>query len=132
MTSRGLRHVANCRALSVVWLDKTRITDDAINGSGLCVRDLEIAVDGKVTDAQPWVANGFVFVDNRIRQRYIVQLIQSGDENRVVQVELDQNNSGQITVERPEDFDRTVLAVQSLAPRTRQPAGARAEHRVRV
>jgi hypothetical protein len=98
------------------------ITDDAINGSGLCVRDLEIAVDGKVTDAQPWVANGFVFVDNRIRQRYIVQLIQSGDENRVVQVELDQNNSGQITVERPEDFDRTVLAVQSLAPRTRQPA----------
>ena len=98
------------------------ITDDAINGPGLCVRDLELEAGGEVTDAQDWVANGFIFVDNRVRQDYIVQLIKSGDENIVEQVELDENNSGQITVERPQDFDRIVLAVQSLAPRTRQPA----------
>jgi hypothetical protein len=105
-----------------VWLRFQYITDDAINGPGLCVRDLEIEADGRVTGTQDWVANGFIFVNNRVRQDYIVQLIQAGDENIVEQVELDENNSGQITVERPQDFDRTFLAVQSLAPRTRQPA----------
>ncbi len=105
-----------------VWVRFQYITDDAINGPGLCVREPEIEADGKITNAQDWVANGFIFVDNRVRQRYIVQLIQSGGENLVMQVELDENNFGQITVERPQDFERTILAVQSLAPSTRQPA----------
>ena len=107
---------------SEVWLRFQYITDDAINGPGLCLRNLSVDVDGAALENQDWTANGFIFVDNRVPQDYIVQLIQSGDANLVLQLELDSSNIGQMTIERPQDFDRVVLAVQSLAPRTREPA----------
>ncbi len=105
-----------------VWLRFQYITDDAVNGPGLCVRDLRLDVEGAPADAHEWASSGFIYIDNRVPQDYIVQLIQSGDRNAVLQVELDSRNSGQITIERPQEFDRVILAVQPLAPRTREPA----------
>ena len=102
-----------------IWLRFQYITDDAINGPGLCIRDLAVVGEG-TSMAQDWIADGFVFTHNRVRQDYIVQLIQAGDENLVVKMKLDENNTGNLTVEEPQDFDRSILVVQSLAPNTRE------------
>ena len=60
------------------------ITDDAVNGSGLCVRRFSW-VPNLPTDASPqeipndsWEPQGFVFTDNRIRQDYVVQVVREG------------------------------------------------------
>jgi immune inhibitor A len=98
------------------------VTDDAVNASGGCVRDLSISVDGVDQVDSEWVANGFVFTKNLVRQDFQVQLITKGDDPRVRQVNLDADNFGQITVQPPGEREQLILAVGSLADKTRQPA----------
>ena len=98
------------------------VTDDAVNSHGICLRSLQVRGAETARGAQDWVPNGFVFVDNRVRQDYAVQLVLEADETQVLDMELDGTNSGQLTVERPEENQRIVAIVQAIAPRTRQPA----------
>ena len=98
------------------------ITDDAVNSHGICLRSLQVRGAETAGGAQDWVPNGFVFVDNRVRQDYAVQLVLQADETLALDMELDGTNSGQLTVERPRENQRIVAIVQSMAPRTRQPA----------
>ena len=98
------------------------VTDDAVNSHGICLRGLQVRGAETARGAQDWVPNGFVFVDNRVRQDYAVQLVLEADETQVLDMELDGTNSGQLTVERPEENQRIVAIVQAIAPRTRQPA----------
>ena len=96
------------------------ITDDAINGSGLCITDF--AGDGAENWQEGWQAEGFVLVDNLTPQQFSVQVIQVGPESRVTAMELDSRNSGALTVDRPEQSDMLVVAVGALAAKTRQQA----------
>ena len=96
------------------------ITDDAINGSGLCIKDF--AGDGAENWQEGWQAEGFVLVDNLTPQQFSVQVIQVGPESRVTAMELDSRNSGALTVDRPEQSDWLVVAVGALAAKTRQQA----------
>ena len=96
------------------------ITDDAINGSGLCIKDF--AGDGAENWQEGWQAEGFVLVDNLTPQQFSVQVIQVGPESRVTAMELDSRNSSALTVDRPEESDRLVVAVGALAAKTRQQA----------
>ena len=96
------------------------ITDDAINGSGLCITDF--AGDGAENWQEGWQAEGFVLVDNLTPQHFSVQVIQVGPESRVTAMELDSRNSSALTVDRPEESDRLVVAVGALAAKTRQQA----------
>jgi hypothetical protein len=95
------------------------ITDDAINGAGLCLRRIEIP-GSSLTDG--WEANGFILIDNRVEQDYIVQVVEMARANRVRVMPLDTANSGEIVVDAPQDLDRLVVAVAALAPKTLQPA----------
>ncbi len=108
-----------------LWVRFQYVTDDAINASGACFRDLSIGFAGtapEITADDPgWKAQGFVFTDNVVRQEFQVQLITTGDEPQVRQVPLDANNAGEITVQPPGDGQRLIVAVGSLAEKTRQP-----------
>ena len=60
--------------------------------------------------------------DNRVRQDFIVQVIEDAPEPRVRQMALDEANSGEMYIPAAEDRDRLVVVVAALAPKTRQPA----------
>jgi len=55
------------------------VTDEAVNGPGLCIDDISIPELGYWHDVESgdngWVAQGFVRCDNIVPQRYIVQLV---------------------------------------------------------
>ena len=110
-----------------LWVRFQYVTDDAVNASGACFRDLSIQTAGETpaitADDAGWEARGFVFTDNIVRQDFQVQLLTTGDEPKVRQIELDANNAGELTVMPPKDGQRLIVAVGSMAEKTRQPAG---------
>ena len=110
-----------------LWVRFQYVTDDAVNASGACFRDLSIQTAGETpaitADDAGWEARGFVFTDNIVRQDFQVQLLTTGDEPKVRQIGLDANNAGELTVMPPKDGQRLIVAVGSMAEKTRQPAG---------
>ncbi len=96
------------------------VTDDAVNGAGLCVRGVSVPEAGLVEITNGWRAEGFVLTSNRVKQDYIVQVIQMAGENQVTVVPLDGANSGEIVIPAPQDLDRLVVVVAALAPGTQQ------------
>ena len=95
------------------------VTDDAISGGGICFREISISEEDLDTASDAWEAEGFILTDNRVRQDYIVQVIQVGEENQVTGLVLDENNTGQMAIAAPQDWERLVVAVAALAPKTR-------------
>ena len=102
------------------------ITDAAIHDHGLCLRDIRVSEpDGGPELAVEWTPSGFVWTNNLVRQRFIVQVVYEGREgfpNRVLQMELDDTNQGTMTLEPDANARRVVAVVQSMAPSTRMPA----------
>ena len=105
-----------------LWVRLQYITDDAINGSGACFRDLSVEAAGITAEDAGWEARGFVFTDNVVRQDFQVQLITLGDEPLVRRTPLDAQNYGELTLLPPREGERLIVAVGSLAEKTRQPA----------
>ena len=103
------------------------ITDDAVNGSGICLRGISIPEIGFVDSLESvegWQADGFLPISNRVKQDYIVQVIRSqelgsDEENSVTQMNLDKANVGEVLVVAPRTGERLVVAVAALAPKTR-------------
>ena len=102
------------------------VTDDALNDIGMCLRDLAIVEAGVVPMDGGWDAEGFVLVNNLVDQNFMVQVIQKGHTNRVLQVPLERSASGdwrgEITVEPYPGMERTMLAITPVAPATREKA----------
>ena len=95
------------------------ITDDAVNGSGICLREISIPEIGFFDSAEGWQANGFMLISNKVKQDFIVQVIESGKENLVTRMMLDKNNTGELVLAAPRAAERLVVAVAALAPKTR-------------
>ena len=110
---------------SEVLLRFQYVTDDAIDGMGLCVRYISIPEAKLEVDDATWQPAGFVRINNRVRQDFAVQVImvgkRNGEENRVLQMPLDQANNGELILQAPQDYLRIVVAVLALAPATVQP-----------
>ena len=98
------------------------LTDDALNGSGICIRGVSIPELGLSIERDGWTAEGFVLTNNRVAQDFIVQVIQEGQLTRVTRLPLDEHNSGSVVIAAPEEADRLVVAVAALASKTRQEA----------
>ena len=101
------------------------VTDDAINGAGLCFDDIsvpEIGFSDDVSDGG-WRSDGFFRTDNLVPQDYIVQVIAVGDGARVRQMVLDDEHlRGEIVIRDLENLEDVVLVVAALAPKTLQEA----------
>ena len=66
-----------------------------------------------------WRANGFLLISNKVKQDYVVQIIESGEENLVTRLKLDETNTGELIIPAPRIAERLVVAVAALAPKTR-------------
>ena len=102
------------------------VTDGAINGIGLCLDDISVPEIG-FTDSgkgrDGWRADGFLRTDNLVPQDFVVQLIEVADRTRVREMELDENNLGELVIRQIEGLDEAVVVVSALAPKTIQEAG---------
>ena len=97
------------------------ITDAAIHDHGLCLRNLDLSVDGS-TKITEWTSAGFAWTNNLVRQSYILQLVYEGDgesRNRVVQLALDSANQGQFRIDPDPEAHRVIAVIQPTAPVTR-------------
>ena len=104
-----------------IWLRFQYVTDDAIHGTGICLRELRITAGGQLVPGT-WQPDGFVFTTNRIPQQFIVQVIQQTDAAQVDRMVLDSANTGEFIVPNPQALDRLVVVVAPLGFPTRQPA----------
>jgi len=109
------------------------VTDDAVNYPGWFVDDIAIPELGYFYDAEAgeggWVAEGWVLTDNRLPQRWLVQLIeQSLLSASVRRMSIDDQGCGRLLVE---DLGRmgkkAILVVSALAPVTTEEASYRFE-----
>ncbi|MDE2937762.1 MAG: immune inhibitor A [Chloroflexota bacterium] len=102
------------------------VTDDALNDTGMCLNDLSVTGNGVQLPEAGWDGEGFVLIDNLVRQEFIVQLIQKGETNRVVPMTLELNSAdvwvGELALETYDGLDRTMVAITPTAPATRQKA----------
>ena len=102
------------------------LTDDATHGIGLCLQQIEIPGAGILADDMGWQPTGFILTDNRVRQRYIVRIIQKGEANRVTAITLTPDGSGaqvgEVVVDQYPGLKRLVVAVAGMAPGTMQKA----------
>ena len=100
------------------------VTDDALNDIGMCLKNLSLTGNGVQLPEAGWDAEGFVLIDNLVRQEFIVQLIQKGETNRVVPITLELNSAdiwvGEFALEPYDGLERTMVAITPTAPATRQ------------
>ena len=102
------------------------VTDAAISGMGLCFDDISVPEIGFLDSGlgnDAWNAEGFLRINNRVPQDYIVQVIEVGDETSVREVALDENNRGEMAISGLEYLDDVVVVVAALAPKTIHEAG---------
>ena len=109
------------------------VTDDAIHGIGACVRDMETSWESVEAEGDDWLADGFVLVNNRVRQDWIVWVIEDSAEPSATRMELgwdadSQQYAGSVVHSPVADGGRLVVAVAPVAPATME----RARYRVWV
>ena len=102
------------------------ITDDAVNHPGLCVDDIAIPELEYRDDAEQdsgWEAVGFVRTDNRLDQRFVVQVIELADTPRVRRIPLEEGRKGETLIKGlGQNIEKAVLVVSGLTPVTMQTA----------
>ena len=101
------------------------VTDQATSYSGWVLDDLSIPEIGFFDDLESdnagvWTAEGWVRINNRVRQDYLVQWAEIGGETTVTRL-LEDDSSGMWSLDLAAG-QRGVLAISGLAPITRQPA----------
>ena len=108
------------------------VTDDAINGPGMCVREMRISGEPHADGWENWAADGFVLVNNRVRQDWIVWVIVDGPEPSVTRASLtrDAENDRRVAAVpvNVSPDQRLLVAVAPIAPATM----AEAKYRIRV
>jgi hypothetical protein len=102
------------------------VTDDAYNGGGFCVDDIaipELGWNGAASE-RDWTAEGFIWVDSRVRQRMTIRAIaRTGAAVRVLEMSGQDDEPAELRL--PEWFvgaDRIAVAVVAHTPITIAPA----------
>jgi len=104
------------------------VTDDAVNGPGLMLDDISIPEIGYTDDAEKgkagWEAAGWVLTDNRLNQRWLLQLLEVGNDGAITlqRVPVNAEGRGQVAVSKLDALKDAVLIVSALAPVTTEKA----------
>ncbi len=104
------------------------VTDDAVHLDGLVLDDIALPEIGFFDDAEEaldWDARGFERIDGVTRQRFAVQLIESraDGEVRVVPMELDEQNGGELLVRGVgSEVVEAIVVVSPMTRHTHHPA----------
>jgi hypothetical protein len=89
------------------------VTDDATNEPGMLIDDISIPEINYSTDLEKddggWSADGWVRIDNALPQRYLVQMVQMGENDQVTRLlGPDAGNSGKWTIKADKDVVITI------------------------
>jgi hypothetical protein len=103
------------------------VTDDAFNAPGLLLDDIAIPELSYRDDGESgvggWDAAGWVLTDNRLAQRWLVQLVQIGSNKITVErMNVGPDGRGQLNVDDLSKLDEAVLIISGLAPVTTETA----------
>lgn len=111
-----------------IWLRFEYVTDDAANGSGWLVDDLQIAAIGYATDFESdltgWESEGWLLTDNLLTQRWLLQRMVL-DDDQLVSVEpipVDERGAATFTTTADTAGEEVILVVSALAPVTTEAA----------
>ena len=108
------------------------VTDDAVYVDGLLIDDLSIPeLNLDISSANDdWRADGFSLAGEPLRQRFIVQVIQSASDGslQVSRLELDSRNHAEMNLS---GGDGTIVVVSPITPDTRHTASYKLEFRER-
>lgn len=109
-----------------IYLRFEYVTDAAVNGEGMLIDDIEIPKIGYFSDFEDanggWESAGFVRIQNRLPQTYIMSLIKKGTEIIVEQQILDSDQHLSIPVDFNADVNEIILTISGSTRFTRQPA----------
>jgi immune inhibitor A len=109
-----------------VWLRFKYLTDDAVNGEGFLLDDIEIPeidyYSGFEEDDGGWEAEGFVRIQNVLPQTFRISMIHKGQEINVEQIALSGMNELELNIRIGTEFDEVILVVSGSTRHTRQPA----------
>ena len=101
-------------------------TDKRTYDHGICFDDIAIPEIGFFDDVEAdgiWEAEGFVRTDNRVPQGYIVQVVLHGDEISVMEMPIDSDGNGSLTLQGfGDELGKAVVIVAPTAPKTTLPA----------
>jgi bacillopeptidase F (M6 metalloprotease family) len=104
------------------------VTDDATNGSGWLIDDLQIPALHYTTDFEQdvngWQSDGWLLTDSQLTQNWSVQLLEfkGAELTAVQQATVDATGRAQIQVDGLGGDKSAVLAISALAPVTTEPA----------
>jgi immune inhibitor A len=102
------------------------ITDAAVNGEGFFLDDLSISGIGYNTDFEfldeAWISEGFVRIQNRLPQTFLLTLIQKGANTTVENLTLNSDQSLRMYIDAGTDVDEIILVVSGNTRFTRTPA----------
>ena len=103
------------------------VTDDAVNGPGFLLDNIAIPeigfYDGGENGTNGWQASGWVLTDNTLDERWLVQVVESGQNTvHVDRMKVGPDGHGTISVPGAANYDSVKLIVSGLAPVTTEPA----------
>lgn len=100
------------------------VTDAAVNGEGLLLDDVRIPALSYATDFETdlggWEAEGFVRIQNRLPQTFLVTVIRNGKKTTVENVILDEHLKGSVTLDFGQGLKDAVVVVSGTTRFTRQ------------
>lgn len=100
------------------------VTDDSVNGSGICVDDISIPELGleQSQGGGGWRGDGFLATSNRVVQDYIVQVVEIGNQPTINMMALDESNKGEFHLGTSSERAGVVVVIAAMAPKTRESA----------
>jgi immune inhibitor A len=103
------------------------VTDAGVNRPGWAIDDIAIPELGFSDNAEAdggWESDGFVRLHAPLRQRFILRLIEVGEETTVTDVPLDEENHAEVRLSGfGEGLDKAVLVVAGATEVTTETAG---------
>ncbi len=106
------------------------VTDDAVNGRGLCLDDFAIDEIGWSDNTETnggWQPNGFARVNNLLPEKFLVQIVRKppGNPPEVTRLLLDGEADGEITLEgmNAEAGEQIAVIVSAVTREAGSPAG---------
>lgn len=108
-----------------VWLQFSYVLDDAINATGWLIDNLRVdcAASCQLT-LQDWQSEGWLYTDNRLPQRWLIQILEFQDNRltAVRRIPVDDAGYAEAAIDDLGHSRYAVVAISGLTPSTTLPA----------